>query len=233
GVLLENNGLYDRLSAFENLDYYARLYGLNKPEKRIAEMLEFTGLLERRDDAVGTFSAGMKRKLGIARAIIHDPEILFLDEPTSGLDPEAQVLVRDLILRLSQQESMTVFMSSHNLDEVEKVCSKVAILHAGTIQAFDTVQNLRSESGRAEVEITPGDRGQIDAAISILKAMPEVSETWSRDGKILVALARGSPAAPLLTSLIGKGIAVEEAKKVSRSLEEIYLGVMQQTEGTA
>jgi ABC-2 type transport system ATP-binding protein len=233
GVLLENNGIYDPLSARENLTYYAGLYGVEDPSNRVSQMLEFAGLSDRADDLVGTFSAGMKRKLGLARAIIHDPELLFLDEPTSGLDPEAQVLVRDLILHLSSQESMTVFMNSHHLSEVERVCSKVAILHQGSIRAFDTVDHLRSRSGRPQLNLTLADSGQTAAALGVLHQIPEVTDTQEDKNRIRVTLAEGSPAAPVLTRLIQEGIGIEEATKVARSLEEIYLAVVQEAEGSA
>jgi ABC-2 type transport system ATP-binding protein len=233
GVLLENNGLYERLSARENLDYYARLYGMDEPSERVRQMLEFSGLTERADDLVGTFSAGMKRKLGLARAIIHDPELLLLDEPTSGLDPEAQVLVRDLILHLSSQESMTVFMNSHHLAEVERVCSKVAILHQGSIRAFDTVDHLRTQSGQPQLALILADPDQTTTALEMLTQMAGVIEAEKNGKKILVTLAKGSPAAPVLTRLIMQGIGVEEATKVTRSLEEIYLAVVQEAEGPA
>jgi ABC-2 type transport system ATP-binding protein len=233
GVLLENNGIYDQLSARENLDYYARLYGVEESSERVEQMLDFAGLSGRGDDLVGTFSAGMKRKLGLARAIIHDPEILFLDEPTSGLDPEAQVLVRDLILHLSSQESMTVFMNSHHLDEVERVCSKVAILHQGSIRAFDTVDHLRERSGRPQLALILADPGQTGEALDILTAIPGVTGAVREGKRIAITLAPGLPAAPVLTRLIMKGIGVEEATKVARSLEEIYLGVVQEAEGSA
>ncbi|MDD1677842.1 MAG: ABC transporter ATP-binding protein [Methanomicrobiales archaeon] len=233
GVLLENNGIYDRLSARENLDYYARLYAVEEPRAQVEEMLEFAGLTERADDLVGTFSAGMKRKLGLARAIIHDPELLLLDEPTSGLDPEAQVLVRDLILRLSGQEAMTVFMNSHHLAEVERVCSKVAILHHGSIQAFDTVEHLRAGSGMPRLSLSLADPEKTATALDLLSQLPSVSRTEREGNRILVTLTRGSPASPILTRLIQEDIGVEEATKVSRSLEEIYLGVVQEAEGSA
>ena len=131
GVLFENNGLADRMSAAGNLAYYAGLYGVDDPAERIDELLTLVDLADRRDDLVGTFSTGMKRKLGIARAILHRPEVVFLDEPSSGLDPGAQRMVRDLILELSRREEMTVFLNSHHLDEVQRICSTVAILAGG------------------------------------------------------------------------------------------------------
>jgi ABC-2 type transport system ATP-binding protein len=233
GVLLENNGIYDRLSAYENLDYYARLYRVPERTQRITRMLEFAGLKDRMHDPVGTFSLGMKRKLGLARAIIHDPEILFLDEPSSGLDPEAQRMVRDLIRGLSEQESMTVFLNSHNLDEVQRVCSTVAILHQGKIKAFDTVSNLQAASSRLQYEITLADHTQSSQALAVLESLHQVQEAWADGGRIIAAITSGSAASPLLTRLIEQGIAVEEGRKVTRSLEEIYLDAVRQAEGAA
>jgi ABC-2 type transport system ATP-binding protein len=232
GVLLDNPGLFDRLSAAENLDYYARLYGVADSRDRVDEILRFVGLHERKDDAVGTYSTGMKRKLGLARAIIHRPEVLFLDEPTSGLDPEAQRMVRDLILRLSAEEGITVFLSSHHLDEVERVCTKVAILDRGVILANDTVAALRRGSGGGEVVITLADPKAAPQAVRILSALPDVAGAM-HEGDRLTAALTGQQAAPLITALVRAGIAVEEARRTSRSLEEIYLDVVSRTEAAA
>ena len=154
GVLLEKNGVYDRLTAHDNLQYYARLYGVSDVETRIEEQLELVGLTDRRDQKAGKFSKGMKQRLGLARAMIHDPEIMFLDEPSSGLDPEAQKLMRDIILEMSAKRKITVFLNSHNLDEVQRVCNRIAILQHGTIRAYDSVENMRSKYSMPMMEFT-------------------------------------------------------------------------------
>ena len=118
GVLLENDGLYERLSAYENLNYYAQLYSVPDMEEKIRNLLKFVGLSDRQNDKVGTFSKGMKRRLALARSIIHDPDVLFYDEPSAGLDPEAQKMVRDLILRLSGEKGRTIFVNSHDLERL-------------------------------------------------------------------------------------------------------------------
>ncbi|MDD1717983.1 MAG: ABC transporter ATP-binding protein [Methanoregulaceae archaeon] len=224
GVLLEHNGLIDRLSAFENLDYYARLYGVRAREARIAELLEFAGLSDRKDDLVGTFSTGMKRKIGLARAILHDPRILFLDEPTSGLDPEAQAVVRELILQLSAEESMTVFLNSHNLDEVQRICSAVAVLDRGVIRAFDSVEHLRAGEGIG-YELVLADPGQRAGAVVILSQIGGATVTGGEGDRIALSLGGVSPS-DVLSRLVASGIAVEEARKTRKSLEEIYLGLV-------
>ncbi|MDK2975516.1 MAG: type transport system ATP-binding protein, partial [Methanofollis sp.] len=198
---------------------------------RIAETLGFTGLVDRRDDLVGTFSTGMRRKLGIGRAILHDPEVLFLDEPSAGLDPEAQIMVRDLIADLSREEEMTVFVNSHNLDEIQRVCSSVAILHDGRIRAFDTVERLRSGGG-AEVRFVLADRASADCALAVISAAPGVGEV-SREGETISARLTGSDVPSLVKAVAEAGCAIEEVGKSHRSLEEIYLSVVRQAEGSA
>lgn len=227
GVLLENNGLFDKLTAYENLKYYADLYGILDVEERITELLEFTDLTARKDTLVGTFSTGMKRKLGIARAILHRPEVLFLDEPTSALDPEAQKMVRDLIVHLSGDESMTVFLSSHNLDEVQKICSRVAILHGGRIKALDSVENLRKNRGVTNVKFTLSDSAQVREASSIVSAIPDVSDFSETETGFSITLS-GSSASPVISLLCSAGINIEEVVKNRRSLEDIYIEIMRE-----
>jgi len=200
-------------------------------EERIAGILGFTGLADRRDSLVGTFSTGMRRKLGIGRAILHDPEVLFLDEPSAGLDPEAQRMVRDLIADLSREEEMTVFVNSHNLDEVQRVCSTVAILHDGRIRAFDTVERLRSGGG-AEVRFVLSNGASAERALAVLSAMQGVDEV-SREGEGVSARLAGSDVPSLVKAVVDAGCAIEEVRKDHRSLEEIYLSVVRQAEGSA
>ncbi|MCK4268940.1 MAG: ABC transporter ATP-binding protein [Methanogenium sp.] len=230
GVLFENNGLYDKLTALENLDYYADLYGIEDKEERISYLLQLTGISGRKDDQVGTFSTGMKRKLGIVRAILHRPDVLFLDEPTASLDPEAQKMVRDLILHLSEAESMTVFFNSHNLSEVQKICSRVAILHNGRIKALDTVENLQSDAGRTGVRITLCDLADTAKAESVLKDAGDVSEFVFDGNSVSVTLATGS-ASSLIEKLVMSGISIEEAVSEKHSLEEIYMETIKERGG--
>lgn len=227
GVLFENNGLFERFSAYDNLEYYAALYRVSDAKARIAYLLDFIGMDDRRNDLVGTFSSGMKRKLGLARAILHEPEILFLDEPSSGLDPEAQHMVREMILDLSKEESMTVFLNSHHLDEVERICSTVAILHHGEIKAHDTVRRLRSGSGRTTLAIILTDSSEAAAAIGLIESLHLGSVVTAEDS-LAVTLDDAIAAPSVIEALVRGGIRIEEVKKSSRSLEEIYLEVVHQ-----
>ncbi len=230
GVLMENNGLYERLTARENLEYYARLYDVSRPVDRVTELLEFVGLADRGNDMVGNFSTGMKRKLGIARAILHEPEIVFFDEPTSGLDPEAQHMVRELILRLSHEGSMTVFLNSHNLDEVQRICSRVASLSPGRITARDSVQQLTPAGNTTGFSVTLADPGQAGEAERVLSSLEGIGEVTRTDNRLEMTLLT-APAHEVVAALVKNGIQVEEARIQKRSLEEIYLDVMRQAEG--
>lgn len=231
GVLMENDGLYDRISAWQNLDYYGKLYGVQDRGRRIGELLDAFGLADRRNDKVFNFSKGMRRKLGIARAIIHDPDILLLDEPTSGLDPEAQRMVRDVLKDLSRREGMTVLLSSHNLDEVEKICSRVAVIKGGELRACDTVENLREGRGDHIVTITLSKEQDAMIAAEMLRGNPTVTSARTDGVRITVSHIQDS-ASPLLMSLIKTGIGVEEVRKASRSLEDVYIDLVREQEAS-
>jgi len=228
GVVLDTDGLYERLSARENLEYFSALYGVADRDNKIDRMLKFVGLYERRGDKLGTYSKGMRRKLALARAVISSPKVLFLDEPASGLDPEAQRLVRDLILELSHEQGMVIFLNSHDLDEVERICSRIAIVQDGAIKACDSVSNLRSKSSQPVVKITLGQDDDMRRALDYLNAQPYVAGVSGEQRHITVTLSDDNKAAGLLSALVKEGINVEEAQRQKRSLEDIYLQIMRE-----
>lgn len=230
GVLLEHDGLYECLSAYENLRYYAQLYQIPSFHERIMELLEFVALSDRKDNRVGEFSKGMKRRLAIARSIIHDPDVLFLDEPASGLDPEAQKMVRDLILYLARERGRTIFLNSHDLDEVQRICSKIAILHSGEIKAFDSIENLRRKFSTHAIEIALTNDKEAEKALDLLKSLDYVSEC-ERDNMRITTIINDVEPSTLLNALINGSIQVEEVKNVTKSLEDIYMKVVNQSEG--
>ena len=226
GIFLDNDGLYDGLSAYENLDYYAQLYNVPDRKEKIKNLLDFAGLLERKGDKVGTFFKGMKRKLGLARATIHDPDVLYLDEPSYGLDPEARKMVRDPILQLSK-EKRTIFLNSHDLDEVQKICSKIAVLHRGTIQAYDRVENLRNKFSNPVFEITLTDAANAKHAFDLLQSLDYVADC-KPDGLGITATLKEENYSNILNELVSNGTKVEEAKKLAKSLEDVYLDVVKE-----
>ncbi len=224
GVVLENDGLYEDQTAYDNLDYYAQLYDVSKRKERIEELLKFVGLYDLRYEKVGAFSKGMKRKLAIARALVHDPEILFLDEPSAGLDPEAQRMVRELIVNLSKESGKTIFLNSHNLDEVQRICDRTAILHRGKIVVCDTVENLREKFSKPVVLITASDKRNTERAFEILSSLDFVYDC-EKEGRTIKLTLREERQS-LVKILTEKGIEIEEIRKERRSLEDIYLEIV-------
>ncbi len=152
GLVPDNVGLYESLTAYENLDYYGSLYRRTDSQRKESNeyFLKLLGLWEKRDALTGTFSKGMKQKLAIARALVHDPEVLFMDEPTANLDPEASKAVREFILDL-KKEKKTIFINTHNLDEAQRICDRIGILNT-RLMAVGTPEELeRSIHGRKTV----------------------------------------------------------------------------------
>ncbi|MDN7025020.1 ABC transporter ATP-binding protein [Methanoculleus sp. FWC-SCC1] len=230
GVLLENNGLYGRLSAYDNLRYYADIYRVADPDTRIRDLLDLVDLTEFAESPIGNFSVGMQRKMGLARAIIHDPAILFLDEPTSGLDPEAQRLVRDLILDLSREKNRTVFLNSHNLDEVQRICTNVAILQQGRIRAYDSVEHLRASEQTPVYLLTLADPAAAERACTLVRGVEGVG-SCSVDGDVVTVSLDGAAAPRMLRELVRAGVDLIEARRVTRSLEDVYLDVVHRSGG--
>ncbi len=149
GYLPENVQFYDNLTTKENLRFFARLSGLTKPDARIREVLEYLDFTDHDHDRVGSFSKGMRQRVGIAQAILHSPSVLFLDEPTSGLDPEGVRQLREVIVRLNQELGMTVFMNTHLLSEVTKTCTSIGIMRKGELAYHDSLE--------ATIEAFPGE----------------------------------------------------------------------------
>jgi ABC-2 type transport system ATP-binding protein len=143
GLLTETPGMYDSLSAEYNLDIYAHLYEVPDVKGQVEKYLRMLGLWDRRHDEAGTFSKGMKQKLAICRALLHEPRLLFLDEPTAGLDPESARLVRDFITEL-RQEGRTIFLCTHNLDEADRLCDRIGVFKSRLL-VVDSPANLRRQ----------------------------------------------------------------------------------------
>ncbi|OIQ85749.1 putative ABC transporter ATP-binding protein YxlF [mine drainage metagenome] len=153
GYLPENVQFYDNLTTVENLRYFARLSGLRRPDGRIHEVLEYLDFTGHDHERVGTFSKGMRQRVGIAQAIVHSPRILFLDEPTSGLDPQGVRNLREIIVGLNRDLGMTIFMNTHLLAEVTRTCTSIGILSAGTLAYHASMEaTTRAFPGEASLE---------------------------------------------------------------------------------
>ncbi len=225
GALLEHDGLYERLSAEENLEFYARVWHISPGEKqaRVRELLTHLGLWDRRKEAVKTWSRGMRRKLALARALLHRPTILFLDEPTAGLDPVAAATLREDLAKLASREGVTIFLTTHNLTEAEKLCKTVGVIARGKLIVVGTPDELRLRTGGLRVEVT--GRG-FDKALSLLRARGDVKEAYLQDGRLVIEFRGRTDAAPLISLMVNAGVEVEEVHKAN--LEETFLKLMEE-----
>lgn len=224
GILTESPGLYDQLSAERNLGIFAQLHDVEDVAGQVERYLRMLGLWGRRSEPVGTFSKGMRQKLAIARALLHEPAVLFLDEPTSALDPEAAHLVRTFIASL-KQEGRTIFLCTHNLDEADRLCDRIAIFRTQLL-ALDTPAALRRKLyGRTSVfhlrEASP-------KFVNILQSLANVHEVQIVDNKLLATLDDPEKQNPeLVRSLVEAGADVQFVGELRRTLEDIYLRLIQ------
>ena len=227
GILTEQPGLYERQSAWDNLIFYATLYGLDGPTARAQaeRFLRLMGLWERRSEAVATFSRGMKQKMAIARAALHEPRILFLDEPTTGLDPDAAKTVREFIIAL-RGEGRTVFLCTHNLDEADRLCDRIAFFRHHVIR-IDTPDHLRAELyGRAtEFKLMPHPRPEDLARV---RAVPGVRDARFENGSIVVEVPDPLVTNPLVVrALVDGGAEVAFVTERKPHLEDVYLRIVE------
>jgi len=222
GLLPENPGLYESLGAYRNLDFFARLYGVGAQdrEKRIMDLLKTLNLWERRDEAVGKFSKGMKQKVAIARALVHNPDYIFLDEPTAALDPEAAKTVREFLLDL-KKEGRTIFLNTHNLDEAQRVCDRIGVLRTRLLAVGAPDELASRYFGRATLiqlrEVRPEH-------LQAVTSMPNVLDVRQENSSLIVDVAdpkRDNPA--IVSKLVSLGADIAYVEDVKRSLEEIYL----------
>jgi ABC-2 type transport system ATP-binding protein len=233
GALLEHHGLYERLSALQNLDFHARAWRMpgSQRKARIKELLSQFGLWDRRDDIVGTWSRGMKQKLAVARAVLHRPPLIFLDEPTAGLDPVASASLREDLARLTQQEGVTIFLTTHNLPEAERLCGLVGVIRKGRLMGFGTPASLRAVRGAPLVQVT--GHGFSDAIIESLGTVGGVELVERREDGVAIRLAPDASAAPLVAWLVAQGVAVEEVRRDRASFEDAFLDLVTQDSGAS
>lgn len=220
GILTESPGLYDRLSALKNLSIFANLYDVEDVDRQVQKYLSMLGLWTRRDDPVGSFSKGMRQKLAVARAMLHEPPLLFLDEPTSGLDPESASLVRSFIEEL-KGEGRTIFICTHNLNEAERLCDRIGIFKTHLIE-IDTTTNLRLKYfGRKVVfhlrELDP-------LWLNRIQALSGVQDVRAVDNKLVIGMKEPETLNPhIVRTLVDLGADVLFVGELRHSLEEIYM----------
>jgi len=229
GLLTETPGFYERLSARRNLQFFARFYPGVDADAQADRYLQAMGLWERRDDPVGEFSRGMKQRLALARALLHEPQVLFLDEPTAGLDPEAAREVRQLIVRL-KEEGRTIFLCTHNLEEAESLCHRIAVFRTRLV-ALDTPANLRSRLFQRQVvvELEALDPHIVEAvrALDFVRSVEQEGATLAAE---LTDFDRNRPA--LVECIVGAGGRVQSVFEKKHSLEEVYLTLLREEQAT-
>lgn len=225
GILTETPGMYDRLSAHRNLSIFARLYEVEKVDYQVEKYLKLLGLWERRDDPVGEFSKGMRQKLAIGRALLHEPRVLFLDEPTAALDPEASRLVHDFIADLKGR-GRTIFLCTHNLDEADRLCDRVAVFKTH-LRVLDTPGRLRQQVyGRQIVFHLTEPAGPFlpgVASLSFIKAAE------ANEGKLVLTLDDPETHNPeIVRALVAAGAGIQFVGELRYSLEDVYLQLMKE-----
>lgn len=227
GLVPDNNGLYEELTAYENLDYYGKLYEFPEGQRkeRIEYFLKMMDLWEKRDQPVSDFSKGMKQKVAISRALIHDPKLLFFDEPTANLDPEASKMVRDFILKL-KKDGKTIFINTHNLDEAQRICDRIGILKTKLLTVSTPEQLEKTVWGSRTVFQVEEINDQILAAVRKLNP----KDLSVEENKIIVALADPQKENPdVVQEIVSAGGRIQYVTQLNPGLEETYIKVIQET----
>ncbi|BBL67265.1 ATP-binding cassette domain-containing protein [Methanoculleus chikugoensis] len=222
GIVFQDQSLDEELTAYENMDFHGRLYRIpgEVRRKRIDELLTLVGLEDRKDDLVKTYSGGMRRRLEIARGLLHEPKVLFLDEPTLGLDPQTRNHLWEYIEQLNNEKGITIILTTHYMEEADRLCDRVAIIDHGTIVALDTAENLKSSIGGDVVTIASPNP---DAVINLLAA-PWVSGIEEHDGSVTVRLQDADRHIPgIVTAIHQNGIDITSLSVRKPTLEDVFL----------
>ena len=218
GLVFQDPTLDVDLTAEQNLRFHGELYGVPRAQlvRRIEDLLELVGLSERRRSVVETFSGGMKRRLEIARGLLHSPRVLFLDEPTIGLDPQTRSSIWEYINDLKQREDITIFLTTHYMDEAEN-CDRIAIMNQGRIVALDTPDALKAAVGKDRVQITTADD---ETTIAVLRTDFGI-EAGMHSGEVTFAVADGERFVPRLFAELG--VTIRSVSVASPSLDDVFL----------
>lgn len=230
GVLTETPSLYEGLSARDNLQVFADLYGLPRPRsaQRVEEMLARFALDDRADEKTGGYSKGMKQRLALARAFLHEPELLFLDEPTAGLDPVAARQVNDLIVQISRDEGRTVILATHNLHDAQRLCDRVAVMEQGSLVALGTPEELaRQYHQNISVEIEV-EAAQSEQALALLQAQANLANVQHKDAVLMLENVAHTAVPDLLALLVNAGVRVYRVSPGETTLEDVYFALHRQ-----
>ncbi len=221
GLVFQDTALDLELTAYENLDFHARLYSVKGKEKRIRSVLELVELWDKRDTFVKNYSGGMKRRLEIARGLMHSPKMLFLDEPTLGLDPQTRRHIWQYIQKMSKENNVSVLLTTHYMEEADYLCDRVAIIDHGRIIAVDKPSSLKSRLGETVLLFEVSDP---EAFCKLAKKAKCAKKGLIADGTVQITSGDGEKLIPKLVSLAEKsGIQVKSVSMRSPTLEDVFM----------
>lgn len=232
GILTEAPGLYVRLNAIEYLKFFGQLYGLSRREldTRVPNVLDMLGIdaKDREHKRLGAFSRGMQQKMNIARAVLHNPPVLFLDEPTASLDPESAKTVRDYILNLKENQRHTILLCTHNLDEADRLCDRIGIIHNGKLMRIGKPEELKTHLGEHRTyRIRLSDA--TDNFLAVVQGVTGVNEAFIEDSEIVFHTNEPETTNPqVVRALVQANAGVLSVSEEVHSLEEVYLALMEE-----
>src|SRR5579863_4069082 len=221
GAVPQETALYEELSAWDNMDFHAELFGIPRKEKkgRITSMLELVQLLDRKDSRVGTFSGGMKRRLALARALLHDPQLIYLDEPTLGVDVQARRVIWDYILALRDQ-GKTVLITTNYLEEAQALCERLAIIDHGKLIAVDTPEHLKKTYGGSVIEVETAQPIRDTAA---LRALMDVNDVTQEGTHLKITVQGTSNVVAQIINILSQEGEIKDINIREPNLDEIFL----------
>ncbi len=224
GIVFQDQSTDEELTGYENMWFHGRLYKMDSVtmEERIVELLRMVELEDRKDDQVKTYSGGMKRRLEIARGLLHRPKVLFLDEPTLGLDPQTRRHIWRYIQRLNRQEEVTIFLTTHYMDEADALCDRIAIIDRGRIVAMDTPERLKESMGGDVVHLRITEC--TEACMEALREVPGVRSVETQEDGLLLGVDKGARTIPLIFDAVrAHDLKVESVTLKEPSLEDVFI----------
>jgi ABC-2 type transport system ATP-binding protein len=222
GIVFQDQSLDEELTAWENMDFHGRLYRIptDTRNQRISELLRLVELEDRKDDIVKTFSGGMRRRLEIARGLLHHPSVLFLDEPTLGLDPQTRNHLWQYIATLAREKGITIILTTHYMEEADRLCNRIAIIDHGKIIALDTPKNLKDRIGGDVVTIKSSNPEAIIAALN----EPWISRMEKHNDEVIISLQNAEQhVSTIVTLLNSKQVMIESIAIHKPTLEDVFL----------
>ena len=226
GVVFQDTTLDDRLTGRENLDLHGRLYGLDGKtrKERIKEVLSLVELTERADAIVKTYSGGMMRRLEIARGLMHHPHVLFLDEPTLGLDPQTRMHIWDYIKKLNKEEGVTILLTTHYMEEADRLCDRIAIIDNGQIVALDTPQNLKNSLGGDVITLGLENPGDVDKLCNSYQKDGCANIITQNQNEVFITVNNGERQIPHILLLASQaGIPIISVSLRKPTLDDVFI----------